>query len=158
MNSIKIIVIILLISFILILLKKILFKKESFKSDPLDTIEINTQNDIIKRKMYFDKIDKTNKKANQELSRLTVENIDKDTLDTYIQSIIDSDKIATPNKLLVSDQEELPMLSGDTVKYNHKMIMLIASKKIKQDYLLKILKSKLQLLRNSLNEIDKLTN
>ena len=76
---------------------------------------------------------------------------------TYIQSIIDSDK-ATPNKLLVSDQEELPMLSGDTVKYNHKMRMLLASKKIKQDYLLKILKSKLQLLRNSLNEIDKLTN
>ena len=36
------------------------------------------------------------------------------------------------------------------------MRMLIDTKKIKQDYVIKVLRSKLQVLRNSLNNVDKI--
>ena len=43
-------------------------------------------------------------------------------------------------------------------KYNHEMRILIDSKKIKQDYLVKVLKSKLRVLRNGLNNVEEVTD
>ena len=56
--------------------------------------------------------------------------------------MINADK-GNPNKILVSNDEELPTnLNDNYAKYNHEMRILIDSKKIKQDYLVKVLKSK----------------
>ena len=69
--------------------------------------------------------------------------------------MINSDK-GNPNKILVSNDEELPKAPNNNWgNYNHEMRILIDSKKIKQDYLIKILKGKLGILSNSLKNIKK---
>ena len=71
--------------------------------------------------------------------------------------MINSDK-GNPNKILVTNDEELPKAPNDNyAKYNHEMRILIDSKKIKQDYLIKILKSKLDIIKNSLNNVQQVT-
>ena len=82
-------------------------------------------------------------------------NINENLLNLYINNMINSDK-GNPNKILVSNDEELPKAPNNNWgKYNHEMRILIDSKKIKQDYLIKILKGKLGILSNSLKNIKK---
>ena len=75
--------------------------------------------------------------------------MDEDLLNLYVNNLINSDK-GNPNKLDVGDAV-LPRAPNDNYgQYNHEMRMLIDTRKIKQDYIIKVLRSKLEILKNSL--------
>ena len=62
-----------------------------------------------------------------------------------------------PNKILDVGDAVLPRAPNDNYgQYNHEMRMLIDTRKIKQDYIIKVLRSKLEILKNSLNSVDKI--
>ena len=84
--------------------------------------------------------------------------MDENLLNLYVNNLINSDK-GNPNKILDVGDSVLPRAPNDNyTQYNHEMRILIDSKKIKQDYLIKVLKSKLNILRNSLNNMQEVTD
>ena len=157
----KILIIALLLSFIIIYLKKIMFNNtENFQDNVLSELEIMSQQDpSIQKKILFDSVDTSLEIGRGKQGKLITSNsnINENLLNLYINNMINSDK-GNPNKILVSNDEEMPKAPNNNwSKYNHEMRILIDSKKIKQDYLIKILKGKLGILSNSLKNIAKVT-
>ena len=157
----KILIISLLLSFIIIYLKKIMFNNtENFQDNVLSELEIMSQQDpSIQKKILFDSVDTSLEIGRGKQGKLITSNsnINENLLNLYINNMINSDK-GNPNKILVSNDEEMPKAPNNNwSKYNHEMRILIDSKKIKQDYLIKILKGKLGILSNSLKNIAKVT-
>ena len=157
----KILIIALLLSFIIIYLKKIMFNNtEKFQDNVLSELEIMSQQDpSIQKKILFDSVDTSLEIGRGKQGKLITSNsnINENLLNLYINNMINSDK-GNPNKILVSNDEEMPKAPNNNwSKYNHEMRILIDSKKIKQDYLIKILKGKLGILSNSLKNIAKVT-
>jgi hypothetical protein len=157
----KILIISLLLSFIIIYLKKIMFNNtEKFQDNVLSELEIMSQQDpSIQKKILFDSVDTSLEIGRGKQGKLITSNsnINENLLNLYINNMINSDK-GNPNKILVSNDEEMPKAPNNNwSKYNHEMRILIDSKKIKQDYLIKILKGKLGILSNSLKNIAKVT-
>ena len=158
----KLLVIIVLLSFIIILLKKIMFSNnENFDDNVLSELEVmNQQDPSLQKKILFDSVDKSLELGRGKQGKLITSNsnINENLLNLYVNNMINADK-GNPNKILVSNDEELPKAPNDNyAKYNHEMRILIDSKKIKQDYLVKVLKSKLKVLRNGLNNVEKVTD
>lgn len=149
-------------SFIIILLKKIMFSNnENFDDNVLSELEVmNQQDPSLQKKILFDSVDKSLELGRGKQGKLITSNsnINENLLNLYVNNMINADK-GNPNKILVSNDEELPKAPNDNyAKYNHEMRILIDSKKIKQDYLVKVLKSKLKVLRNGLNNVEKVTD
>lgn len=164
MKEIKLLVIILILSFSIILLKKIMFEQtsvnqENFDNNVLSELEImNQQDPSHQKKILFDSVDKSLELGRGKQGKLVTSNsnINEDLLNLYVNNMINSDK-GNPNKILVStdEDEQLPKAPNNNwTKYNHEMRILIDSKKIKQDYLIKVLRSKLNILKNSLNNVQ----
>ena len=158
----KLLIIIILLSFVIILLKKIMFSNnENFDDNVLSELEVmNQQESSIQKKILFDSIDQSLEIGRGKQGKLITSNsnINESLLNLYVNNMINSDK-GNPNKLLVTNDEELPKAPNDNyTKYNHEMRILIDSKKIKQDYLVKVLKSKLKVLRNGLNNVEEVTD
>ena len=121
---------------------------------------MNQQDPSIQKKILFDSVDNSLEIGRGKQGKIITSNsnINESLLNLYINNMINTDK-GNPNKILVTNDEEMPKAPNDNyTKYNHEMRILIDSKKIKQDYLLKILKSKLKVLRNSLDNIEEVTN
>ena len=157
----KLLIIVFLLSFIIIILKKLMFtNNENFDDNVLSELEImNQQDPSIQKKILFDSVDNSLEIGRGKQGRIITSNsnINENLLNLYVNNMINSDK-GNPNKILVTNDEEMPKAPNDNFeKYNHEMRILIDSKKIKQDYLLKILKSKLKVLRNGLNNIEEVT-
>jgi hypothetical protein len=157
----KILIIALLLSFIIIYLKKIMFNNnENFQDNVLSELEIMSQQDpSIQKKILFDSVDTSLEIGRGKQGKLITSNsnINENLLNLYINNMINSDK-GNPNKILVSNDEEMTKAPNNNwSKYNHEMRILIDSKKIKQDYLIKILKGKLGILSNSLKNIATVT-
>lgn len=158
----KLLVIVVLFSFIIILLKKIMFSNsENFDDNVLSELEVmNQQDPSLQKKILFDSVDKSLELGRGKQGKLITSNsnINENLLNLYVNNMINADK-GNPNKILVSNDEELPKAPNDNyTKYNHEMRILIDSKKIKQDYLVKVLKSKLGVLRNALNNVEEVTD
>ena len=158
----KLLVIVVLFSFIIILLKKIMFSNsENFDDNVLSELEVmNQQDPSLQKKILFDSVDKSLELGRGKQGKLITSNsnINENLLNLYVNNMINADK-GNPNKILVSNDEELPKAPNDNyAKYNHEMRILIDSKKIKQDYLVKVLKSKLGVLRNALNNVEEVTD
>ena len=133
---------------------------EKFQDNVLSELEIMSQQDpSIQKKILFDSVDTSLEIGRGKQGKLITSNsnINENLLNLYINNMINSDK-GNPNKILVSNDEEMPKAPNNNwSKYNHEMRILIDSKKIKQDYLIKILKGKLGILSNSLKNIAKVT-
>lgn len=172
----KLLIIAILLSLVIIFLKKIMFSesdsnnvnnnvnnnlREGFDSNVLSELEImNQQDPSIQKKIIFDSVDTSLELGRGKQGKLVTSNsnINENLLNLYVNNMINSDR-GNPNKMLVTDNEELPKAPNNNwAKYNHEMRILIDSKKIKQDYLIKVLKSKLNILRNSLNNMQEVTN
>jgi hypothetical protein len=158
----KILIIIVLLSFVIILLKKIMFtNSENFNENVLSDLEVmNQQEPSIQKKILFDSVDKSLELGRGKQGKIITSNsnINENLLNLYVNNMINADK-GNPNKILVTNDEELPKAPNDNyAKYNHEMRILIDSKKIKQDYLVKVLKSKLNVLRNALNNVEEVTD
>ena len=78
-------------------------------------------------------------------------------MDKYINGVINND-IGNPNKLLEEgNQYELPTVVEDNLnKYNHELRKLNITKQIKQDYLIKVLRNKIETLLNSLKSVSEI--
>lgn len=160
MSNLKLLLIILLISSIIIIFRSIL-NKETFQNqeDLLKDLEVmNQNNSSTQKKIILDSVDKSLDLGRGKQGALSVSKsfMDEDLLNLYVNNLINSDK-GNPNKILDVGDAVLPRAPNDNYgQYNHEMRMLIDTKKIKQDYVIKVLRSKLQVLRNSLNNVDKI--
>ena len=158
MSKLKLLLIILLLSTILVLFRSI-FNKEHFdNSDQLlnELGDMSQLSDNDQRKKLFESVDKSFEKVGNTRNLSSSGSIDEDLLDLYVNNIINSD-YGNPNKILVDSEENLPKApNNDFGSYNHKMRMLIQTKKVKQDYLVKVLRSKLELLLNKLGNINEI--
>ena len=159
MNKLKLLLIILLLSTILVLFRSI-FSKENFENSDkiLDELNVMSQlSDNDKKSKLFDSIETSIEEVGgtRGLSS-SGSTIDDNLLNLYVNNLINSDK-GNPNKILVDSEEDLPQApNNDFGTYNHKMRMLIDTKKVKQDYLIKILKNKLDLLLNKLQDVNEI--
>jgi hypothetical protein len=172
----KLLIIAILLSLVIIFLKKIMFTEsdsnnvnngvnnnviEDFDSNVLSELEImNQQDPSIQKKIIFDSVDTSLELGRGKQGKLVTSNsnINDNLLNLYVNNMINADR-GNPNKMLVTNNEELPKAPNNNwAKYNHEMRILIDSKKIKQDYLIKVLKSKLNILRNSLNNMQEVTD
>ena len=80
--------------------------------------------------------------------------INQGLLDTYVSNLISNDNYNTDKKLKTKESDKLPKLSNNDIKaYNNKLRILINSKKLKQDYILKVLKYKLKKQLDSLKRV-----
>jgi hypothetical protein len=160
MNNLKLLFIILLLSTILIIFRSIL-NKETFANigneNVLNKLSVMDQNnDSAQKKILLDSVDNSLElgKGKQGMLAVSKSNMDENLLNLYVNNLINSDK-GNPNKMLDISDEVLPKAPNNNwVKYNHEMKMLIDTKKVKQDYLIKVLKGKLHILRNSLNNVE----
>ncbi len=159
MSNLKLLLIILLISSIIIIFRSIL-NKETFQNESLlKDLEVMDQNSSsTQKKMILDSVDRSLELGKGKQGALSVSKsfMDEDLLNLYVNNLINSDK-GNPNKILDVSDTVLPRAPNDNYgQYNHEMRMLIDTKKIKQDYIIKVLRSKLEILRNSLNNVDKI--
>ena len=159
MSNLKLLLIILLISSIIIIFRSIL-NKETFQNESLlKDLEVMDQNSSsTQKKMILDSVDRSLELGKGKQGALSVSKsfMDEDLLNLYVNNLINSDK-GNPNKILDVSDTVLPRAPNDNYgQYNHEMRMLIDTKKIKQDYIIKVLRSKLEILRNSLNNVNKI--
>jgi hypothetical protein len=160
MNNLKLVFIILLLSCIIIIFRSILNKETFTDKNILEDLEVMDQNNSsAQKRIILDSVDKSLEKGKGKQGSLAMSksNMDENLLNLYINNLINTDK-GNPNKMLDISDEVLPKAPNDNwTKYNHEMRMLIDTKKVKQDYLIKVLRSKLQILRNSLNNVEEIS-
>lgn len=120
--------------------------------------EMEQQHPSIQKKNFFDSIDKSLKLGKEDQQGELIFDDNEKLLNVYINNLINEGK-GNPNKILADNKEELPTAPYNNYsKYNHEMRLLINSKKIKQDYIIKILKGKLNILKNSFKNINEIKN
>ena len=148
---IKTILIVILVCVNLVFIR-LLIQKEHFYNDNLEDILniIDQKNAIDKKDIFFDSVDGTTNKIkkiqNKALSKI---NISDELLEDYIKTnFIKSSPTMT-------DSNKLPhMVDNNYNLHNHKLRLLINSKKIRQDYIIDLLQNKLKILLNSLENVN----
>lgn len=110
-----------------------------------------------RKELILEKADTSIKKTQNEQGKLRFENADINSklMDEYIHNMM-MDDVGNPNKTLVEDAAtELPSVIEDNLpQYNHEMRKIRNSKKLKQEYLISILRYKIETLLNSLQNIE----
>ena len=165
LNYESIILIVLIFLLILYVTKKVIKdNNEGFQSDEnskLNDILDNMiqRNDGAKKEEIFDSVDKSIEKSMQKQSTLRFENGSGNTslMDKYIfENIILSDE-HNPNPILESRSHfELPSDNDTSEKYNHELRQINITKQIKQDYIIKVLHHKIDLILNSLKPVQEI--
>lgn len=155
------IIIIILIVIILNLMKLILMRNEHFNDNAFEDLvrhasqlESRQQN-----KAFLDSVDKSILVGNNKFSGLAAGKVDEALLDEYVNNLINSD-FKNTNKILESKPyNKLPTADdSDLSKYNHEMRIINNSRKLKQEYIIKILKLKVLKLLNSTKRVHELNN
>ena len=117
---------------------------------------MNQRHDLAKKELLVGSVDDSIDRVRQEHGILKFENANTNSklLDEYINKVI-IDDIGNPNKLLEEGTHyELPtVIEDDFSKYNHELRLMNISKQVKQDYILKVLRHKLELMLNSLKPV-----
>lgn len=157
-----IIIIVILIVIILNLMKLILMKSENFDDNVFDELgNVMSQLDSRQQnKIFLDSIDKSILEGGNKFSGMSANKLDQSLLDEYINNLINSDfkntnKILESkpnNKLPTVDDTNLPKLFN----YNHEMRIINNSRKLKQEYIIKILKYKVMKLLNTTKRVHEL--
>lgn len=110
-----------------------------------------------RKELILEKADTSIRKTQDEQGKLRFENADTNSelMDEYIHNMM-MDDIGNPNKTLVEDAAtELPSVIEDNLpQYNHEMRKIRNSKKLKQEYLISVLRYKIETLLNSLQNIE----
>jgi hypothetical protein len=165
LNYESIILIVLIFLLILYVTKKVIKdNNEGFQSDEnsklnaiIDTM--SQRNDGAKKEALFDSVDKSIDKSMQKQSTLRFDNASANTdlMDKYIfEKILSSDE-NNPNPILESgNQYQLPRQDYNREKYNHELRQLNITKQIKQDYIIKVLRHKIDLILNSLKPVQEI--
>ena len=139
------------------------FQSETGKKfkDITDEDLMNQRHERARQELVLDSIENSIDRSIEKQGELTFENADTNSalMDKYINSVINND-IGNPNKLLEEgNQYELPTVVEDNLnKYNHELRKLNITKQIKQDYLIKVLRNKIETLLNSLKSVSEIKN
>jgi Na+-transporting methylmalonyl-CoA/oxaloacetate decarboxylase gamma subunit len=141
-------------------------KNEGFQSESGTKFKDITGEDLMnqryeraRQELVLDTVENSIDRSIEKQGQLTFENADTNSelMDKYINSVINND-IGNPNQLLEEgNQYELPTVVEDNLnKYNHELRKLNISKQIKQDYLIKVLRNKIEILNNSLKSVGEI--
>ena len=147
--------IIFIIIFIILLCN--LFSKENFYQEDnvyTDILDIMDQkNKLDRRKKLFNSVDNTFKKIKDD-GLVKSNKIPLKLLDDYLnKDIYNSNK--DDADLYVKSLDKLPMISNNNYsKYNHKLRLMNNSKKIRNDYIINLLKNKLNFMIKSIDKVD----
>jgi hypothetical protein len=162
----KTISVVVIVFLVLLYFCKSELSQEGFSGDVDTSIEkilgdenMSQRNKGERKEALFRSVDKSIEKSIQEQGELRFENADTnpELLDEYINKILISDQ-NNPNAILKSGSStELPsVFDDDYQKYNHEIRQIIFTKQIKQNYLVKVLRHKIDLLLNSLKPIEEI--
>lgn len=159
------IILVSLILLVLIYLVNFIIKsddKEQFQgegvtfNDITDEKLMNQRYERARQELVLDTVEDSIDKSIEKQGQLMFENADTNSelMDQYINKIINND-VGNPNRILEDgSQFELPTVVEDNLnKYNHELRKLNISKQIKQDYLIKVLRHKIEILTNSLKPV-----
>jgi hypothetical protein len=141
-------------------------EKEGFQSESGTEFEditgenlMNQRHERARQELVLDTVGNSIERSVEKQGELVFENADTNSelMDTYINKVINSD-VGNPNRLLEEgNQYELPTVVEDNLnKYNHELRKLNISKQIKQDYLIKVLRHKIEILINSLKSVSEI--
>ena len=136
------------------------FVDENPKLDEIIGDDVMSQRHLGARKAaLFDSVDNSIQKSVQKQSALRFDNASTNTelMDKYVfEKILISDE-NNPNSVLESgNQFQLPRHHDNREKYNHELRKINITKQIKQDYIIKVLRHKIDLLLNSLKSINEI--
>ena len=142
--------------------------KENFQSNSETNFEDITSDDLMdqrhdraRKELLLDSVGDSIERSIEKQGQLIFENADTNSalMDRYVNKVINND-VGNPNRLLEEgSQFELPTVVEDNLnKYNHELRKLNISKQIKQDYLIKVLRHKIDLLTNSLKPVMEIKN
>ena len=161
-------IIVILVFLILIYLTKFIIRKEinegfNDENSKLDKIVgddiMSQRNEEARMEALINSVDNSIKKSVQKQSGLRFDNASTNTslMDKYIfENILTADE-NNPNKILeTGDQYGRPQQHVNTPSLNHELRKINITKQIKQDYLIKVLRHKIDLLLNSLKSIHEI--
>lgn len=161
-------IIVVLVFLILIYLTKLIIRKETNEgfNDENSKIEKIVGDDIMSQRnegarmeALINSVDNSIKKSVQKQSGLRFDTGSTNTalMDKYIfENILTADE-NNPNKILeTGDQYGRPQQHVNTPSLNHELRKINITKQIKQDYLIKVLRHKIDLLLNSLKSIHEI--
>ena len=107
-------------------------------------------------KNLLNSVDKSILVGENRYSSVVSNKVNEALLDEYVNNLINSD-FKSPNKILENKQSERPTgADGNPSKYNHEMRIINNSRKLKQEYIIKILKLKVMKLLNSTQRVHNL--
>lgn len=169
LNYKKIALAILVILALLSLVKYVLSKEkltEGFNQDENSDFDkivgdenMSQRNPNARNEALFQAADTSIDKSIQKQGSLRFENAatNSELMDLYVKNIIESDQ-NNPNAILESGNlTDLPSVIEDNKeKYNHELRKINITKQIKQDYLIKVLRHKIDLLLNSLKSVPEI--
>lgn len=163
-------ILILLIVLFSLIAYKLFTNKENFQSENAQTnTNTNTNTleqltkllkhsgDVNKRGQFFDSVETTNKNL-QKYTGKSGPNTDipQKILDNYLEEYLKN----TPNESLIDNndkEDELPVMTNDNFKeYNHKLSVMNNKKKIRQDYIINLLKYKIKFLLETLKDVNEI--
>lgn len=141
-------------------------KRENFQSASGTKFEDITGDELMdqrferaRQELVLDSVGESIDRSVEKQGQLIFENADTNSslMDAYINKMINND-VGNPNRILEEgSQFELPTVVEDNLnKYNHELRKLNISKQIKQDYLIKVLRHKIDLLMNSLKPVSEI--
>ena len=161
-------IIVVLVFLILIYLTKLIIKKETNEgfndeNSKLDKIVgddiMSQRNEDARMEALINSVDNSIKKSVRKQSGLRFDAASSNTalMDKYIfENILTADE-NNPNKILeTGDQYGRPQQHVNTPSLNHELRKINITKQIKQDYLIKVLRHKIDLLLNSLKSIHEI--
>ena len=165
----SILLVICVILVILLLIKYVLSKEkltEGFNTDTnadfnkiIGDENMSQRNTGARKEALFNAADTSIDKSMQKQGYLRFENADTNSelMDIYVNNILTSDE-NNPNAILESGNlTDLPSVIEDNKeKYNHELRKINITKQIKQDYLIKVLRHKIDLLLNSLKSVEEI--
>lgn len=134
-------------------------KNENFNDNTFEELgDVMSQLDKRQqKKILLDSVDKSILAGGNKFSGINANQVDQSLLDEYINNLINSD-FKNTNKILESKpSNKLPKADdSDLSKYNHEMRIINNSRKLKQEYIIKILKYKVLKMLNSTNRVHEL--
>ena len=151
--------IVVLVLVIIILYIIFYVKREMYTDADINKIVKNIYNIGNKKALtnILDTVDQSvNKFNDKNILGSSKINLDDPLLDLYLDQKLIAD-IGNVNKDKKGNKNKLPFIENDNYeKYNHQIRLLINSKKIKQDFIIGIIKNKINFLKGSLKNINEI--
>jgi hypothetical protein len=160
--DIKGIVIITFLVLGILITSNLILKKEGFESESQFEVltgvdSMKQRDDRAKENLLVQTIEDSAKRSFEKQGQLRFENTETNSplMDNYINKLMRNDQ-GNPNMILEDDtQMEMPTVIEDNLNlYNHELRKLNLTKQIRQDYIIKVLRHKIDLVLNSLKSVE----